>query len=281
MDSFVFGTVLLAAACHAGWNAAIKFGLDTISMTALIASGAGVIALGLWPLVGLPLAASFPWLIASVLLHLLYFIGLSESYRVGDLGQVYPIARGTAPLMTATLSAPLVGETLGLFAWAGVVALASGVLLLSARGGRELARFDPKAVCFALFTAVTICAYSLVDGIGARRAGNPHAYTIALFIGNAPMFAVYALMRRRGGALPAMAPYWKMGLAGGALQLASYGIAIWAMTIAPIALVAALRETSVLFGAAIAFILLKEPLGATRVVAALTIVGGLVLIRLH
>jgi len=281
MDSFVFAAVLLGAACHAGWNAAIKFGLDTISMTALIAVGAGVIALGLWPLAGLPLAASLPWLIASVLLHLLYFIGLSESYRVGDLGQVYPIARGTAPLMTAALSAPLVGEALGLFAWSGVVALASGVMLLSARGGRELARFDPRAVGFALFTAATICAYSLVDGIGARRAGNPHAYTIALFVGNAFMLAVYALVRRGGGALPAMARYWKMGLAGGALQLASYGIAIWAMTIAPIALVAALRETSVLFGAAIAVVLLKEPLGAIRVVAALMIVGGLVLIRLQ
>ncbi|MDQ2954540.1 MAG: EamA family transporter [Pseudomonadota bacterium] len=281
MDSFVFAAVLLGAACHAGWNAAIKFGLDTISMTALITIGAGVIALGLWPLVGLPPAASLPWVIASVVIHLLYFIGLSESYRVGDLGQVYPIARGTAPLMTAALSAPLVGEAIGLFAWSGVVALAGGVMLLSARGGRELARFDPRAVGFALFTAATICAYSLVDGIGARRAGNPHAYTAALFIGNAFMLAIYALVRRGGGALPAMARYWKMGLAGGALQLASYGIAIWAMTIAPIALVAALRETSVLFGAAIAVVLLKEPLGAIRMVAAVTIVSGLVLIRLQ
>jgi drug/metabolite transporter (DMT)-like permease len=281
MDSFVFAAVLLGAACHAGWNAAIKFGLDTISMTALITIGAGVIALGLWPLVGLPPAASLPWVIASVVIHLLYFIGLSESYRVGDLGQVYPIARGTAPLMTAALSTPLVGEALGLFAWSGVVALATGVLLLSVRGGGENARFEPSAVGFALFTAATICAYSLVDGIGARRAGNPHAYTITLFVGSAFMLAVYALIRRGGGVLPAMARYWKMGLAGGALQLASYGIAIWAMTIAPIALVAALRETSVLFGAAIAVVLLKEPLRAIRVVAALTIVGGLVLIRLH
>ena len=281
MDSFVFAAVLLAAACHAGWNAAIKFGLDTISMTALITIAAGAIALGLWPLAGLPLAASVPWLIASVVLHLLYFIGLSESYRVGDLGQVYPIARGTAPLMTAALSAPLVGEALGFFAWGGVMALASGVLLLSARGGRKLAPFNAQAVGFALFTAATICAYSLVDGIGARRAGNPHAYTVVLFIGNALMLAAYALVRRGGGALPAMARYWKMGLAGGALQLASYGIAIWAMTIAPIALVAALRETSVLFGAAIAVVLIKEPLGAIRVAAAVTIVGGLVLIRLQ
>ena len=281
MDSFVFSAVLLGAACHAGWNAAIKFGLDAISMTALIAIGAGVIALGLWPLTGLPLAASFPWLIASVLLHLLYFIGLGESYRVGDLGQVYPIARGTAPLMTAVLSAPLLGEALGLFAWSGVVALASGVLLLSVRGGRKLAPFNAQAVGFALVTAATICAYSLVDGIGARRSGNPHAYTVTLFISNGLMLAVYALVRRRGGALPIMAGYWKIGLVGGALQLASYGIAIWAMTVAPIALVAALRETSVLFGVAIAVVLLKEPLHAIRAAAAVIIVGGLVLIRLY
>src|SRR5436309_5840289 len=145
MDSFVFAAVLLAAACHAGWNAAIKGAIDTVSTTSLIAIGAGVVALVLLPFVGLPLVQAWPWVIASVVIHLLYFIGLSESYRVGDLGQVYPIARGTAPLMTAALSAPLIGEALGALAWIGIVALAAGVLLLSARGGRAREHFPEKA----------------------------------------------------------------------------------------------------------------------------------------
>ncbi len=281
MDSFVFAAVLFGAACHAGWNAAIKGGIDTVTTTSLIAIGAGVVALAVLPFVGLPLAPAWPWVIASIVIHLLYFIGLSESYRVGDLGHVYPIARGTAPLMTAALSAPLIGEALGLPAWLGIIALAGGVLLLSARGGRELARFDAHATALALFTATTICAYSLVDGVGARLAGSANAYTASLFIGNAVALAGYGIARRGSQAWAALAAHWKIGLAGGALQLVSYGIAIWAMTVAPIAIVAALRETSVLFGTALAVVFLKEPLRPLRVMAALMIVCGLMLIRLH
>lgn len=117
MDSLVFAAVLFAAACHAGWNAAIKIGSDTLSATALISVGAGIFGAALLPFVGLPLAAAWPWVIASLVIHLFYFIGLSEGYRVGDLGQVYPLARGAAPLMTASLSVPLVGEALGPLGW--------------------------------------------------------------------------------------------------------------------------------------------------------------------
>src|ERR1700730_15756095 len=133
MDPSVFAAVLFAAACDAGWNAAIKGGIDTVSTTSLIAVGAGVVALVILPLVGLPLAPAWPWVIASVIIPPLYSIGFSESCDVGDLGQVSPIARGTAPLMTAALSAPLIGEALGLLAWIGIVALAGCVLLPSAR----------------------------------------------------------------------------------------------------------------------------------------------------
>jgi drug/metabolite transporter (DMT)-like permease len=276
----VFAAVLFGAACHAGWNAAIKVGLDTVLTTSLIAIGAGAVALALLPFVGLPPAPAWRYVVASVVVHLLYFIGLSESYRVGDLGQVYPLARGTAPLMTAALSLPLLGEALGPAVWSGIVALAAGVLLLSARGGRELARFDRHATGLALFTAVTICAYSLVDGVGARLAGSALAYTASLFVGNGITLAAYMIVRRRKEALSALAGHWKTGLAGGALQLISYGIAIWAMTVAPIAVVAAVRETSVLFGSVFAIVILKEPVRRMRIVAALMIVSGLMLIRL-
>src|SRR5437764_2999753 len=198
MDSLVFAAVLFAAACHAGWNAAIKGGFDTVSTTSFIAIGAGVVALVLLPFAGLPPAPAWPWVIASVIIHLLYFIGLSESYRVGDLGQVYPIARGAAPLMTATMTTIFVGERLGPYGWGGIGMLALGVLLLSLRGGRDLAKLDRVAVGFALFTAVTVCAYSVVDGIGARAAGpgKAAAYSTVLFVGIAPVVVAYALIRR-------------------------------------------------------------------------------------
>jgi drug/metabolite transporter (DMT)-like permease len=280
MDSFVFAAVLFAAACHAGWNAAIKTGLDPLTSTVLITTGAGLVSIALLPFVGLPPAVAWPWVIASVVIHLFYFIGLSEAYRTGDLGQVYPLARGSAPLMTAGVTASLLGERIGAAGWSGIVILAAGVLLLSLRGGRLLEPPDRRAVFFALFTALTICLYSVVDGIGGRAAGNPHPYTLAMFIGNALVMIVYLLIRRGPSSVAPMLKTWPVGLFGGSLQLLSYGIVIWAMTLAPIALVAALRETSVLFGALIAFVFLKEPLRPARISAALMIVCGLVLIRM-
>jgi drug/metabolite transporter (DMT)-like permease len=278
--SFVFAAVLFAAACHAGWNAAIKQGLEPLAASVLISVGAALVALLLLPFVGLPAPAAWPWVTASVTIHLFYFGALIESYRAGDMGQVYPVGRGSAPLLTASGSLLLLGEGIGPLAWAGIMLLAGGVVLMSLRGGRDLGRRDRRAIGFALFTAVTICAYSLVDGIGARRAGNPHAYSVTLFIGIAPVMLAYALARDGVLAIPKTCREWVTGLGGGALQLGSYGIAIWAMTVAPIAIVAALRETSVLFGALVAVVLLGEPLRAVRVAAACAIMTGLALIRL-
>jgi drug/metabolite transporter (DMT)-like permease len=255
METFVFIAVLFAAACHAGWNALIKVGLDPLSTTTLISVGSGIVALAFAPFVGTPASAAWPWLIASVVIHLVYFASLIESYRTGDLGQVYPIARGSAPLMTAAVTSIFVGEKLSALGWIGIG--------------------------FALFTALTICAYSVVDGIGARLSANPNAYSVWLFVGIAIVMVPYALYRDGKDVIPEMQRFWLRGFAGGALQVLSYGIAIWAMTAAPIAIVATLRETSVLFGAAIAVVILKEPLRAMRVVAACLIVCGLVLIRLQ
>ena len=281
MENAVFLAVLFAAACHAGWNALIKIGLDPLASTTLISLGGGVVAFLLVPLAGLPAAAAWPWLIASIIVHLFYFAALIESYRTGDLGLVYPIARGSAPLMTTAVTTVIVGEILSPVGWFGIVLLVVGVLLLSARGGRELAEIDRRGIGFALFTALTISAYSVIDGIGARLSANPNAYSLWLFAGIAVVMLPYAIYRGGIGVVPAMRRFWRRGLAGGALQVLSYGIAIWAMTAAPIAVVAALRETSVLFGAVIAVVLLKEPLRAVRVGAACLIVCGLILIRLQ
>jgi drug/metabolite transporter (DMT)-like permease len=280
VQSFVFAAVLFAAACHAGWNALVKVGLDPLSTTILIAVGAAAVSLVGLPFVGLPAPAVWPWLIASAFVHLFYFAALAESYRTGDLGQVYPIARGAAPLMTAAASTLFVGEELGVFGWTGIATLAAGVLLLSVRGGR-LAHLDRRAVGYALITALTICAYSLTDGIGARRSQNPQAYVAWLFVANAVVLVPYGMWRNAAGMTSALHRFWLRGLFGGALQALSYGIVLWAMTLAPIAIVAGLRETSVLFGAAIAVVVLKEPFRTARMVAAALIVCGLVLIRLQ
>src|SRR5471030_1039763 len=178
-----FSSPSCSAACHAGWNALIKVGLDPLSTTTLISIGSGAVALVFLPLTGMPVWDAWPGLIASVVIHLVYFAALIEAYRTGDLGQVYPIARGSAPLMTAAAATAFIGETLSLIGWSGIVALVAGVFLLSAHGGRELAHIDRRAVGFALFTALTICAYSVVDGIGARLSANPNAYSLWLFVG--------------------------------------------------------------------------------------------------
>ena len=281
MESFVFVAVLFAAACHAGWNALIKVGLDPLFTTTLITIGAAAVSLVCLPLAGMPASQAWPWLVASAIIHLLYFAALIESYRTGDLGLVYPIARGSAPLMTAIVSAALVGEHLNLLGWIGIVTLAAGVLLLSARGGRDIMQLDRRAVGYALLTAFTICAYSVTDGIGVRLSRNPLGYVQWLFVANAIVLVPYALWRDRSSVTVAMRRFWLRGLAGGALQALSYGIVLWAMTLAPIAIVASLRETSVLFGAIIAVIVLKEPLRTARAAAAVLIVCGLVLIRLQ
>jgi len=281
VQSLVFTAVLFAAACHAGWNALIKVGLDPLSTTTLIAIGAAAVSLVCLPVAGMPASEAWPWLGASAIIHLLYFAALIESYRTGDLSQVYPIARGTAPLMIAIVSVAFVGEHLNPLGWIGIVTLAAGVLLLSARGGSGIVELDRRAVGYALLTALTICAYSVTDGIGVRVSQNPLAYALWLFLANAIALLPYAFWRDRSGVTAAMRRFWRRGLTGGALQTLSYGIVLWAVTLAPIALVASLRETSVLFGAMIAVLVLREPLRIARVAAAALIVCGLVLIRLQ
>jgi multidrug transporter EmrE-like cation transporter len=191
--------------------------------------------------------AAWPYVLASVAIHIVYYLALAQAYRFGDLGQVYPIARGTAPLMTAVLATVWLGEGLGSYGWAGVIVLAAGILLLAFRGGRALERFDARSVGFALLTSLTITTYTLVDGVGARVSGSPLQYTVWLFVLSGAAMAIYGFARIGRRLVGDFATNWPLAIAGAALSTTAYGIAIWAMTVAPIALVAALRETSVLF----------------------------------
>ncbi len=280
MDPLVFIAVLAAAACHAGWNTLLKFRLEPVTATGLVAAASGLVAVPAVVVTGLPALASWPYLLASTAIHVAYYLTLAEAYRDGDLGQIYPIARGTAPLMTAVLAGVLLHETLGLYGWAGIPMLAIGILLLAFKGGRAPS-VDARSVGFALATSLTITVYTIVDGLGARLSGAPAAYTAWMFLLSGGVMAAHGILRKGPHRLtPALLVNWPLALGGAALSFAAYTIAIWAMTVAPIALVAALRETGVLFAALFSTLVLREPLMPVRVVAALFVLAGAVLLRL-
>jgi drug/metabolite transporter (DMT)-like permease len=277
----VFLAVLAAAALHAGWNAILKVKLEPFLAMVLINLAASLVTLPLVLITGLPKAEAWPWLIASVLIHVAYYIALTQAYRRADMSQVYPVARGSAPLLTAAASILFLGEPVSLIGMAGILLLGAGIFVMSMKSAADAAHMDRKALMFAGLTAVTICLYTLSDGQGARVSGDPAAYIVGLFIFDGLFFTLIALWMRGFAGLRPIAGFIWPGLAGGAMSAGAYGIAIWAMTVAPIPLVAAVRETSVLFGAAIAVFILKEPLRLNRIIAACLILGGLVLIRLQ
>lgn len=280
MDIFVFFAVLLAAACHAGWNAVVKIGDDRLVALSIITLFSGLGGLAAIPVVGMPNANALPWLALSVLLHTLYRLLLARAYESGDLGQVYPLARGAAPLIVAFAGFFLLGEAIGWLRFWGVAVLCAGIALMAFRGGHLTAKLSPPAVGFALATSVSIAGYTLVDGVGARANETAHSYVAWLFFLDAiAIWAVAAVMRREQLA-PALARHWKSGLGAGLMSALAYWIAIWAMTQAPIALVSALRETSVLFAALISALILREGMTPWRAFSAVVIVAGIMVIRL-
>lgn len=273
MSGQVVALILLAALLHAGWNALVKAGPDKFLSATLVAGGAALVSLPLLPLLAQPLPASWPWMAASACCQVLYNVLLAAAYRHGDMSQAYPLMRGVAPLLVALASLPLLGERLGPAQLAAVALICGGVLALCLRRG------PGGGVRFALLNAVVIAAYTMIDGIGVRRSGAPAAYTMWLFVLTAA--GLLACAPRRWPELPAYARrHAGVALLGGGGSLASYGLALWAMTQAPVAAVAALRETSICFAAAIAALFLRERLAPGRVAAVLLIASGAAVMRL-
>lgn len=277
MEPAVFLALLFAAALHAGWNAVVKIGLDRFLSVTLISLSAGCVSTLLLPFVAFPIAAAWPWLLVSCLLHTGYKLFLIEAYRAGDLGQVYPIARGAAPLIVSVVMTIGFSEHLSPLAMSGVALLVAGVWLMSAKGGRERARLEMRPVLFAFATSVFIAGYTLADGLGARINGDAHGYAVWLFVLDGLLMLAILLVNRGVRSVATLLVHWRSGLAGGAMSFGSYWIAIWAMTSTPIALVSALRESSVLFAAAISIVILREPTTGWRAAAAIVIVGGIML----
>jgi len=275
MQTEVMLLVLLGAVLHAVWNAAVRAAADKFAQMVALTVGSALCAAVALPFLPLPASASWPYLAASVCAHFIYFALVARAYERGELSVSYPLMRGTAPLLTALASVAFFGERLSGWAWLSLLLLSGGILALS------LERNGRGGVGFALANAGVIAGYTLIDGAGARLAGNAWSYTLWMFLFNALPFVLWALLiEQQRRHLPALAHAWKTGLVGGALALASYGLAIWAMTRAPIPLVAALRETAVIFGLLIGAWVLKERFGPARWTATLLVALGAAMLRL-
>lgn len=274
----VVAAVLFGALLHASWNAMVKSSSDKALDTAVIHLTGSVVALPMLFVVGLPNRESWPFILSSVVIHIGYYIALTGAYKHGDLGLTYPLMRGTAPLLVALSASLTVGETLSPMSWAGVLGVSCGVLAL---GLSRHAMDSPRAVAFALTNAVVIAVYTVVDALGARASGNALQYVVALFVLDGWPFALLVLHRRGfARAWPYARARAPLALVGASASLGSYGIALWAMTRAPVATVAALRETSVLFAALIGTWLLKETFTLRRAVGTAAIVAGVMALRL-
>ncbi len=279
MELTVFLAVLAAAVMHAGWNVLVKLKLDRFLSLFLLQTLMGLMGLAMLAVFAWPSAASFPYALTSGILHTGYNIFLARSYRTGDLSQVYPIARGTAPLLTLIVTFFAAHEAIGALTGLGIGVLVAGIWMAGLTGKREL-KLDGLTLFFALGTSVFIAAYTVVDGLGGRASGSASGYAALVFVLDA-IFLFFAGIYMRGpGILHAVAPYWKSGMAGAALSGSAYWIVIWAMTLAPIAAVAALRETSILFVILMSMRVLKETVTATRAAGALLIVAGAVILRI-
>jgi drug/metabolite transporter (DMT)-like permease len=270
--------VIGAGVLHALWNAIAKYVDDRLVAFALIGAVAAVAGgVGL-AVTGLPYRAAIAYAVVSAVLHLGYNLALMNSYRLGAFNQTYPIARGTSPLVVAVGAYLIAHEHLSAPAVTGVVVLAVGLMSLAVSSGR-LSRSDLPAVGAAVLTGIAIASYTLVDGLGVRRAHDPYAYAALLFLLQGPVFPLVAVFRRPL-AVWRPASTLARGVTAGALSVVAYGIVLWAQTKAPLAEVAALRETSVISAALIGTVFLHERFGPRRVAAAVLVATGIVLISL-
>ncbi|PMQ16807.1 DMT family transporter [Janthinobacterium sp. AD80] len=284
MSGTVVAVVLFAALLHASWNAIVKSGKDTFLSTVLVSAGAALISLAVLPFVAAPDPASWPYLAASTVAQLAYYSLLAAAYRAGDMSHAYPLMRGSAPLLVALASWPLIGERLSSMQMGAVACICAGIfgLYFASRqpATARVAKNAGHATAFALGNACVIASYTLIDGIGVRLSGAPAAYTMWIFVLNGAGLLLWTALRRPADLLAYAGTQWRLAAFGGFGTLASYGLALWAMTQAPVAAIAALRETSILFAVAIAALFLRERISPRRYLAIALIAAGAVLMRM-
>lgn len=278
MTALTFTVVLLAALLHAGWNVLVKSHPDRLLSLAALQAFTGLTGLGMLVVFGLPQASALPFALLSGVLHTVYNLFLVRAYRHADLSQVYPIARGAAPLLTLLGTSLLLRDPVSPALFAAILVLVLGLLMAGA--SRTVGRADPHAVPYALGTAALIAIYSLVDGQGARQSGNAFGYAGLIFVLDATFLLVTSRFIRGAGFTALLVPQWRQAAMGAAASCAAYALVLWAMTVAPIASVAALRETSIVFVLLLSARVLREVLTWQRIAGGVLIVLGAVLIRL-
>ncbi len=273
MSLSLFCIVLFAALLHASWNAIVKRGTDTLLTTILVTGSAAVIAAIGLPFLPAPAAQSWPWLAASTLLQVGYYVLVARTYQLTDMSASYPLMRGCAPILVALVSTLFLGERLVWIAWAGIALICLGILCMT----RGLPR---QHAWLPLLNAGVIATYTLVDAWGARHSGAAVSYTLWLFLLSGLPLPLWALCTRAGALRDYARRNWGYGIVGGFGTLISYGLALWAMTVAPVAMISALRETSILFGILISAWILHERVTRQRWIAAGLIVLGAVVLRI-
>ena len=268
--------VLAAAVTHATWNAIAHSIKDQTLAFALIGVGGTVVSVPLVIIAAMPRSASWPYLLASVAIHVFYNLLLMQCYRLGEFSQVYPLARGVSPLVVTILAAVFVHEHLASFQIAGVAVVSAGLAFL-VFGGRRPGR---GAFLAAVGTGLTIAAYTTVDGVGVRLSASPVGYIGWLMLLESLCVPMFALLRRRDVLLKQPRRILLSGLAAGALSVLAYGLVLWAQTRGALAPIAALRETSVIFGAIIGTLIFHEPFGRSRIAATVLVVGGILMLNI-
>lgn len=276
MTLSVFCILLFAALLHASWNAIVKAGNDKLYSAIGVTGSAALIALLLLPFAPAPSAASVPFMVASTVLQVIYTVLVAKTYQISDMSQTYPLMRGTAPLLVAIISVLFLGDHLSTLAWSGIAVICTAILAMAFNSRSS----SQRGVVLALMNAVVIAGYTLIDGTGVRLSETALGYTLWSFFLNGSSLLCWAMIARRREASRYLIQHWKKGVLGGMGTMGSYGLALWAMTQAPLAVVAALRESSILFGALIAWLLLKERVAGLRLVAAGGIAAGAILLRL-
>lgn len=279
------GSVLLIVLCgaflHASWNAIVKGSNDKFYAGASVNLAAGILAMFALPFLPFPNAESWPYIIISTLVQIFYMSLVAAAYKAGDMSEAYPIMRGTPPLLVALASGPLVGEVMGWHSWLGIILICSGILAMAVDARRRRAKgTSSRTAVLALTNAGFIASYTIIDGLGVRVSGDAVSYSLWLFLINAVPLASWAFYRQPKRFANFLQTNWKAATIGGLGTIGSYTLALWAMTMAPIAVVAALRETAILFGVLISALILHEKVSPGRYAAAILIVFGAIALRL-
>jgi len=271
--------VLFSALLHVSWNVLVRNSTDKFSSTLAVVLGAGLLAVPLLVWLPLPSVPSYPYILASGLIHVVYFSLVAASYRGAELSLAYPLMRGAAPALAALTALLWLGESPATMGWLGITFICGGVLSL-AWGAWKTSPTHAGAVVLALVNAGIVASYTVIDGHGARLSDHAPAYTGWTFVLTALLMAAAQGVKRGPSALAAVGPIWRTALVGGACTLLAYGMVLWAMTHAPIAVVAALRESSIVFAALIGVVFLKERISRLRWLAIGLVCAGAVCIKI-